>query len=225
MVAPLEEEGPQRAQDLHHLVQELVLQQPHEMTADAGKHSQVLRVIPTAHMADVARQLVTAARRPIIAVPDAKVVVPAEEPQRAQELAQTQQPHEMTVDAGKISRVPHVMPTARMADVARQLVIVARRPIIAVPDARVVVPPEGPEGPQRALELAQLDQELAHLAQDPAQSPCAQEATTRSTPTGMGPPTMSTVVSIQMEIMRSLHMPTPSPSVLNFVTFAAVVLQ
>ena len=162
VAAPLEEveEEPQ-IQDLVHLaqglrllqdrvrlVQELApIQQRHEMMADAVKLSGVPHAMPTAHMAVVARQLVIAAPRSIIVVPDAKVAVPLEEGlQRTldllhllQELAQIQQRHEMMDDAVKLSRGPHVMSTAHMEDVARPLVTVAPRLIIAVPDVRVAV--------------------------------------------------------------------------------------
>ena len=40
-------------------------QQPHDLTADAGKISQVPHVMLMAHMVDAARNMVTAARRPI----------------------------------------------------------------------------------------------------------------------------------------------------------------
>lgn len=39
--------------------------QPHDLTVDAVKISQVLHVTPTVHMVDAARHMVTAARRPI----------------------------------------------------------------------------------------------------------------------------------------------------------------
>ncbi|KAG7006926.1 hypothetical protein G7Y79_00012g032620 [Physcia stellaris] len=157
-------EGPQRAQDQQH---------PHDLTVDAVRLSREPHVTPMARMADAARQLVIVARRRIIVALDARVVVPAEEPQRAQE---QQQHHDLTGDAVQLSREPHAMPTAPMADAAHRQVIVARPQLIAALDARVVAPPEEPQEPQRAQEQQQhhdLTVDAVLLFQEPHVIPTA----------------------------------------------------
>lgn len=82
-------------------------------------------------------------------------------------LLRTRQPHALTVDAGKISEGLHVTPTADMVDAARHMVTAARRPIIAVPDAKVVAPLVVEEEPQRTQSLALLRQSRSSVRLPP----------------------------------------------------------